>query len=167
MITTEQKIYAERVEVNKGLVELCMSLQPTHWLTFAYNREMSVERGRSLLKKFHVKVEQRILGKKYDSYHRKFRINSISFVEHLDGNFHYHSFFHVPKRQLAKFSFYSNSSGRLLWELSRKPTDPEPDFFRQEKAPLEGGAFCVASWFNLGRPGVGYELASSSLVAPL
>jgi len=126
----EDFISLHNAENKQGLLDLALSLAPTHNIDFNFNRERSIEGSKEEINFFHAGIERKILGKYFYRKPARERIKSICFIEHIDSNLHYHGLVHIPKHYHSKF----NNQAIKTWlkicpsgwlEITPIPTEPE------------------------------------------
>lgn len=114
---TDEKLIAESSAFRRALIDLVVSIKPTHFATMAINHEksiymkkndkyevkrllhpdLSIEARNRLLKHFHSNLEQNIFRTKYFyKMPKEMRVQSICFPEHSNRNIHYHGLFVIP-----------------------------------------------------------------------
>lgn len=103
----EQKIYAESRQIRRALVRLSLHLNPSHFLTPALNRTERPDVAARMLKELYAAIDRKLFGKNFYKLNSIQRTISINFPEHMESNYHFHSFIHVPKSKRVKFQFYS------------------------------------------------------------
>lgn len=65
-------------------------LQPTHFVTANFNRDISYEGARQALKAWHARVDRKLLGPKWLEKPFDVRTEFLATVEHMASNPHWH-----------------------------------------------------------------------------
>jgi hypothetical protein len=86
--------------VRAAYVQWLDDLEPTHEMTFNFNRSATMEDAHGRLKKYCCMIERKAFGRKW---HKKVippdqRLILIAFPEHLDTNTHFHGFACAPDK---------------------------------------------------------------------
>lgn len=115
----EQKIYAESRQIRRALVRLSLHLNPSYFLTPALNRTERPDVAARMLKELHATIDKKLFGKNFYKLKPNQRTISINFPEHMESNYHFHSFIHVPEAKRVKFQLYSKYFETVWREISK------------------------------------------------
>ena len=102
-------LFRDITKISEAMVTLIQDQSCNYFITMTFNQPLSLTTTKKILKNFHAAIETILLGKHF--YKRKSdRLFSISFIEHIQSNPHYHGYFRVEKRFERRFKRYAESA---------------------------------------------------------
>ena len=110
---SEPTLAIDRKRYRAGVVEMVVDFAPTHFVTFAFNNEVSADEAEADCTKFKQWLCRAISGKRGRD---GARLPHIGIIEHETSNLHVHAVFRVSKRWRKRFERHAPR----LWNKLRQ-----------------------------------------------
>lgn len=109
-------------------------LNPTHFITANFNRDTNWQAARQCLKRWHARIDRKLLGKHWSTRGRTARTLFISFGERPDTNLHWHMLLRLGSgADRAKFEAIAGEEWQQLVSSGSMKVDALQDFLSVEK----------------------------------
>lgn len=104
-------------------IQWMTDFKPTLFVTFAFNRSISMDRAQKLFEDFHLQLDAKLIGR---ALHRRpdARTDYIATIEKPDSNIHIHALFRMTAEQMERFGEFAPAIWKKLFRAGNLDIKP-------------------------------------------